>query len=234
MEEFAENYNALAQHLDMDYGRQLNAQGRWENIAMDYSVEGSRAPHPECTYTVKKGVLTGVAFSIQEEGIGGAATGREIMLLSSLAVEGAQRRADPLALWVRPAAKEIQRSATDSFLFEKGDVRFRCHVVTDGSNVPLGDANGVLLQRGESYQADFSIEIQQDACTRPRLVLWPLSALMLGSSLVLAIFPQKVWVLWDLLHLCPAAYEVKRGFSLRKVGLVLCIFGMLLFLWIGL
>lgn len=234
MEEFAENYNALAQHLDMDYGRQLNAQGRWENIAMDYSVEGSRAPHPEFTYTVKKGVLTGVAFSIQEEGIGVAATGREIMLLSSLAVEGAQRRADPLALWVCPVAKEIQRSATDSFLFEKGDVRFRCHVVTDGSNVPLGDANGVLLQRGESYQADFSIEIQQDACTRPRLVLWPLSALMLGSGLVLAIFPQKVWVLWDLLHLCPAAYEVRRGFSLRKVGLVLCIFGMLLFLWIGL
>ena len=66
------------------------------------------------------------------------------------------------------------------------------------------------------------------------MVLWPLSALMLGSGLVLAIFPQKVWVLWDLLHLCQAAYEVRRGFSLRKVGLVLCIFGMLLFLWIGL
>lgn len=234
VEEFSENYNALAQHLDMDYGRQLNAQGRWENIATDYSVENSRVPRPEFTYTVKKGVLTGIAFSIQEEGIGVAATGREIMLLSSLAVEGAQRRADPLALWVSPVAKEIQKSAMDSFLFEKGDVRFRCHVVTNGSNVPLGDANGVLLQRGESYQADFSIEIQQDARTRPRLVLWPLSALMLGSGLVLAVFPQKVWVLWDLLHLCPAAYEARRGSSLRKVGLVFCALGMLLFLWIGL
>lgn len=234
VEDFAENYNALAQYLDMDYGRQLNAQGRWENIAMDYSPEGSRVPRPELAYTVKNGVLTGIAFSIWGEGIGVAATGREIMLLSSLAVEGAQKRADPLALWVRPVAKEIQKSATDSFLFEKGDVRFRCHVVTDGSNLPLGDANGVLLQRGESYQADFSIEIQQDARTRPRLVLWPLSALVLGCGLILAIVPAKVWTLWDLLHFCPAAYEARRGSSLRKVGLVLCIFGMLLFLWIGL
>ena len=28
VEDFAENYNALAQYLDMDYGRQLNAQGQ--------------------------------------------------------------------------------------------------------------------------------------------------------------------------------------------------------------
>ena len=198
---------------------------------MDYSPEGSRVPRPELAYTVKNGVLTGIAFSMWEEGIGVAATGREIMVLSSLAVEGAQKRADLLALWVHPVAKEIQKSATDSFLFEKGAVRFRCHVVTDGSNLPLGDANGVLLQRGESYQADFSIEIQQDARTRPRLVLWPLSALALGCGLILAIVPAKVWTLWDLLHFCPAAYGEKAGSFLQKAGFVFCALGMLLLLW---
>lgn len=130
VEKFAENYNILAAFYQMETGRQLDAQGHWQDEALQNGTvytDTDLLPPPEFVFTLEDGVITGIRFERlvehSEESVGFP---RDQMALTMLSYMGAQ----PGGFWeAQKAVRTLAKQASSGeYRFSAAGVEVFCQM----------------------------------------------------------------------------------------------------------
>lgn len=172
--EFCENYNRLADYLEIDadytdqnnqrYQHRLDSQGDWQKAREEPGVvvvfvDGGVAP-PEYRFTQRDGVMTGLEFTtVIEDGDVWAPSYQEEMILSIRSFVTAREENGLLKRETDPILRQIQEQPFESFQTTVCGVEITCTVEYSGYAVLEGF--GMLIPEEEAqpkYQFQFSME----------------------------------------------------------------------------
>lgn len=160
--QFSENYNQQARYHGYDTHYYLDEAGHWAETYEPgvYYVDFFEIQRPEFVYSETDGILTGLSFSVTEQGDRNASLYSDEMLLCVYSFLGAQKGIGIFSGEVRQVTKKIVAEDGKGFAYQVGDFEIVCEVSYSGYYLLNG--YGLLIpQEGVQSQYSFYFSIQK-------------------------------------------------------------------------
>lgn len=158
--EFSENYNRLAEYLEINMPKALNEKGEWVTRASDenviyFSVD---LDPPTFHYTEENGNMTGLQFATEVQNSDAWITGyKNEIIVSILSYVRAQQGYSLTSKDIIDVIKHIEASPLDDFQFTSNGVTVSCDYEYSGYQ---GLINGTLYPSDETGERFFSVEFK--------------------------------------------------------------------------
>lgn len=148
--EYVENHNYYAKFLGIDFGNEyLNENGKWAEKEFDGSVyiDIFHTETPEYQYTAEDGYVTAISFAVEiKDSHDHVGSYNKHMLLTSLAMVGAQKEMGLFSNIPRRIAEQIVNNTFKDFNFKEAGITFICDMEYSGY-VKVNDLD-LLVENG--------------------------------------------------------------------------------------